>query len=467
MRTNILLRLILPAAALILAGCGALHAPYRTPAADIPAQFTHAASTSASAAAIDGGLWWRQFGDPQLDSLIDEALRRNNDLAAAAIKVRRAQLMAGIAADNKLPQPSVRADTGYKHNLRGDPRRAHTNSINATVSYELDLWGRLGSLEDVAKWEALATAEDLESAALTLIGTTAGLYWQAAYLNQRIASGEQSIAYAEKTLALVQVQYRAGAVSSLEWLEARQNVAAQRAGQTLLLRQQVENDNALAILFDGPPGAMRDEHAAPMRLPGYALPAPAAGVPAEVLARRPDLRAAEQRLRGTLVNIDATRAAYYPTFTLTGSAGGSSDRLRDVLQNPAASLGLGLVLPFVQWNRMQLDIKVAQADYEIAVAGFRQSLYNALSEVENALSAREQYAQQAVLLEQRLDAANRVERLYETRYRAGAVALNVFLDAQEKRRAAEIDAADNRVNALNNQMTLYRALGGSDVSVTR
>jgi NodT family efflux transporter outer membrane factor (OMF) lipoprotein len=451
------LRVVGASIAMLLAGCASPHTPYRPPAADVPAQFTHA-DTNAASLAIDGQ-WWRQFGDPQLDALIDEALRRNNDLAAAAIKVRRAQLQAGISADNLMPQLSATASAGYDRKLHGGRGGGRSNSANAGISYELDLWGRLGSLNDAAQWEALATEQDRESAALTLIGTTAGLYWQAANLNRRIGLGEQSIAYAEKTLALVKVQYSAGAVSALEWLEARQNVATQRADQIQLRQQQMENDNALAILFDGPPRAMRN---IPAQSLDYPLPAPVAGVPAEVLARRPDVRAAEQRLRSILADADATRASYYPKFTLTGGVGSGSDSLRQVLQHPVASAGLALALPFLQWRQMQLNNKIAQADYEFAVVNFRQSLYKALSEVEDTLSARMQYAQQGVLLKQKLDAARQAERLYDLRYRAGSVALSVFLDAQEKRRSVEIAAANNRLDTLNNQMKLYRVLGGSD-----
>lgn len=315
-------------------------------------------------------------------------------------------------------------------------------------------------MTDLQRWEALATEQDRESAVLATIGTTASLYWQAAFLNQRIALGEQSIAYAERTLALVRVQYGAGAVSSLELLEAQRTVAAQRATQTSLRQQQVENDNALAILFDGPPHAMPGMLA---QLPTQPLPKLAVDVPAVVLAQRPDLRAAEQRLRKALLQVDVTRGSYYPQFSLTGNLGTGSDSLRNALNNPVASLGLGLALPFVQWQQMQLNVKISQADYDTAIVGFRQTMYGALRDVENALSARTQYAQAAVLLEESLEAARRVERLYEIRYRTGSVALNIFLDAQDKRRTAEIALANNRLDSLNNQMTLYLALGGSDV----
>lgn len=448
-------------AAILLSGCGALlHTSYVTPATTVPGNWQQ------DTPAVDGLLadqWWRRFGDSQLDQLIDEALLRNNNLATASIKVRRAQLSAGLAADQQWPVLNATIGTNNNRNLRGSPNAYNTSSANVSLSYEADLWGRLGSQYDAKKWEAQATIEDRESTALTLIGTTANLYWQSAYLNQRLALSSQSIAYAEKTQELVRVQYQAGAVSSLEVLEAEQNLAAQQASRTDLLRQQVETANALALLFDNPPGQV---YAIPAALPTRPLPPLQAGMPAELLSRRPDLRAAELRLRGALATVDATRASYYPTLTLTAAVGGSSNALRDVLQNPIATLGAGLVLPFLQWNQMQLNIKVSQADYELAVVNFRSTLYSAFGDVENALSARRQYADQTVLLERNLQAAQAAERLYELRYRSGSVALKSWLDAQEKRRTAEITLAQNRLDALKNQVTLYQALGGDMQTAT-
>ena len=148
-------------------------------------------------------------------------------------------------------------------------------------------------------------------------------------------------------------------------------------------------------------------------------------------------------------------------LSLTGALGGSSSALGSVLANPVATLGAGLVLPFLNQTEMRTNAAIAQTDYERAVVQFRQTLYQALADVDNALSARRQYAEQAVQLEQSLADARRAERLYEVRYRAGAVALKPWLDAQEKRRNAEIALAENRLNRLVNHATLYQALGGT------
>ncbi|WP_295851543.1 efflux transporter outer membrane subunit [uncultured Xylophilus sp.] len=455
--------LALLAAALLATGCAGPHTPYAPPAATVPAQWAHGSAaqdgvvTAPRGAVAATGAWWTAFNDPALDRLVALALERNNSLAAATIRVRRAQLQAGLAAHNLRPQFTGGVSASAARPLDGGPS-SRGASLNLGASYEVDLWNRLGSLRDVAQWEAVATAEDREATAQALAGTTATLYWQLALLRQRLDVGADSVAYAERTLALVRVQYRAGAVSSLEVSEAEQSVSSQRASLALLEQQQVEAANALALLFDGSlPDAAK---AAPRRLPDGPLPPVAEGVPAELLARRPDVRAAELRLRSSYANIEATRASFYPALTLTGGLGSSSVALLNLLQNPVASLGMGITLPFLQQTRMDLSIRVSQATYEEAVVNFRQTLYQAFADVDNALSSRRQTAEQAAALEQSLAAARNAERLYETRYRLGAVALRVWLDAQERRRSIENSLAQVRYNELAGQATLYRVLGG-------
>lgn len=449
---------------LALAGCGSLlRSDYEPPLTQTPAAWTYGGAADGQAGAqaplANGGAWWRNFNDPVLNGLVDAVLARNNDLAAAAIRVRRAQYQAGLTEDKLIPQLGGDANVTRNRNLYGDRAITRANQAQLTVSYEVDLWGKLSRQRDAAQWEALATEQDRQSAALSLVGTTATLYWQTAFINQRIASSEESIAYARRTQDLVRAQYAAGGASALELAEAEQTVASQQAAHTLLVQQRVEYTNALTILFDGPPDRSM---ANPPRLPEYPLPEARAGVPADLLGRRPDLRATELRLREALATVDATRVSFYPPVTLTGAVGSASPTLSNMLQNPVATLGVGLTLPFLQWNQMQLNIKISKADYEERVVNFRQSLYQAMADVENALSNRTQLALQAEQLAVSLRAAREAERLYEVRYRAGAVSLKDWLDAQEKRRTAEIARDENGLNRLVNQVTVYRALGGDD-----
>lgn len=443
------------AALVATSGCAAIvRTPYTRPEINVPQRW--AAETNASYV-VPGTSWWQRFNDAELDRVIALALARNNDLAAATIRVRRAQLQAGLAANELVPSISAGVNVDANRTLRGAGETNRSNSASLSVSYELDLWGRLGSQRDAAAWEAVATAEDRESTRLALIGTTAGLYWQIAFLNERLASSQTSIDYARRTLELIRVQYRAGAVSSLEVNDAEQNVLSQQAAHVQLLQLRSEARNAFAILFDAPNDA---PPADPLLLSTAELPSIAAGLPADLLGRRPDLRAVEWRLRSTLAGVDATRASFYPSISMTTRIGSSSTSLLDVLKNPVATLGAGLSLPFLQFNQMRLNIGVAEAQYAEAVVNFRQTLYQALADTANALAARETLAQRARLLGESLAATRKAEHVYEVRYRAGAIALRAWLDAQERRRAAEIALAESQLNRLNNQVALYQALGG-------
>lgn len=440
----------------LLCGCASLQTPYTAPATPVPTQWQYGTASNSTS----NGAWWTRFNDPVLDQLVNQALLRNNNLAAATIRVRQAQLQAGLA-DNR-PRFSGNLSTGASRMLSGPAATARSSGANLGASYEVDLWNKLGSQRDVALWEARATEQDRAATALALVGTTAQLYWQLGYLNQRLSANLQNIATAEKTLQLVQAQASAGAVSGLELAEARQSLLNLQASHTSLQQQAVAASTALALLFDTAPGT---PPAQPQTLPTSALPDVAAGLPAELLGRRPDLRAAELRLRESHATIAATRASYYPALTLTGALGTSSASLLNLLQNPVASLGLGIALPFLNQKEMDLNVQIAQAQSDAVVVNFRQTLYTALGDVDNALSERQQLRQQAEWLAQALQAAAQAERLYEVRYRAGAVALRPWLDAQTSRRSAEIALAENRLNQFTNHVALVQALGGDAEAV--
>lgn len=447
-------------AALTLGACAGPTA-YQRPSVTVPAAW-HQEAVKHDAdvrAQQDLSPWWQRMGDPVLVQLIDEALARNNNLAQAAIKVQRAQRVAGQAASDQLPSVKVQGSSTASRPLDGGST-TRVSAATASVSWELDLWGRLSAARSAAEWEAQATEEDRRAVAQSLVATVAKQYWQVAYLNQRIEASQQSIDYARQTLKLVQAQYDAGGTSGLELAQAAQSLAAQQAAHTQWVQQRVEARNALAILLDAPPGATQKESP---RLTEGALPAVSSDLPASLMTRRPDLRAAELRLQKAGAVVDATRRSYYPTLTLTGSAGGTSEALSKVLQDPVGTLGAGLVLPFVQWRDMDKAVAISQADQDVAIRGFRQSWYQALAEVENALSARVQYEVQGESLTRALDAARTAERLAEVRYRAGSVPLKTWLDAQETRRQAELNLAANRLNRLNALATLYLNLGGDTV----
>jgi NodT family efflux transporter outer membrane factor (OMF) lipoprotein len=447
-------------ATLLASGCSTITAKkYAAPQVPLPSAWSTAASTNAATSALP---WWQAFNDAGLNTLMQQVLQQNNDLAAAATQLRRAQLAAGLAASNTRPDFSANVGASRREPLNnGSDATSYSASVG--VSYEVDLWGRLSAQRSSARWAAKASAEDLESTALVLSGTTANLYWQLGYLNQRVALAAQGLEDAQKTRELVQVRYRAGAISGVDAAEADQNLAGQQVALNRLVQQRSEVRNALALLL-GTPGAAVES--APTGLAAIELPAVTEGLPAALLAHRPDLRAAELRLRAAYSDIRATQANFYPALTLTGSVGNTSPALSQVLQDPVATLGAGLVLPFLNWQEMRLSVKVSEADYEAAVAGFRQRLLTAFTEVEDALSARASLNERHRFLEQSFAAAQKAEALYALRYRAGAVSLQDWLLAQERRRSAEVALATNQFDRLVNHAALVQALGSSPVLPT-
>lgn len=467
-------RALIWALAWSLSACSSLPSVAPAPSTALPTQWGQGGALRAPDAALAPSAsgqplepWWTAFGDPQLNALVNTALARNTDLAVAALKLRRAQLQSQFAQRNQVPGVSAGLSSQNQRALDSGGSTSsgstRSSSANLTVSYEVDLWGRLARLSEVADWEAQATEQDRQNTALSLTGTVVRQYWQIAYLNQRIRSAMQSVAYAERTRDLIGAQYRAGAVSALETSEAERSVLSQRATLTDLEQQRLEARTTLALLFDAAPGDASLGQLLPQepaQLPTQAMPAVAPDLPVQVLARRPDLRAAEMRLRESLASAQATAASYYPPLTLTGALGGSSSALGSVLANPYALLGAGLSLPFLQFNTQKLNNAIARANYESAAVSFRQTLYTALGDVENTLSARQSLARQGEALAGALLASQRSEQLYEVRYRQGAVALSLWLDAQETRRAAEVAWAQNQLLQLRNQVSLSLALGG-------
>ncbi len=450
-----------------LVGCAAMvKTPYEQPTIHIPKDFeNNSANTKQIHADAYADRWWTLFNDAQLNSLVNQVLSVNSDLAVAGINLQQAR----IQAKQSQSQQGVRigsagASVGHRFSLDGDGDSSNGISLNYPgLSYELDLFGKLANQTEASRWEALATEQDLQATAQSLIATTTNLYWQLGYLNERYAVAQQNLASTQKTYELVQIQYRAGAVSGLDLTSAEQAVQSQRATLSQIEQQKVEVRTALAVLLQQP--VQQLNIAEPQRLPRNALPQIASGLPAELLSRRPDLNASELRLRKALANKDANKASYYPSVSLTGSisTGGASTSLSNVLSNPAAILGAGLSLPFLQWNDMKRDLRVNELEYEKSIIQYRQTLYKAFADVENALSARNELDKQVTLQERNVQLAEKTEHLTEVRYRNGAIALKNLLDAQATTRNARLSLVQTKQSQYNAYVTLLQALGGSPI----
>lgn len=446
--------LVLP---LSLIGCAAtIKTPYEAPSVAIPAQFQHP-STSHTQTITDK--WWTLFADEQLNLLVEQVLAKNSNLATAGIALKQARLQAGLVENQQGLRIGSSVSTGHNINLRNGEDTARGLSASANVSYEMDLFGKLTAQSDAAHWEALATEQDLQATAQSIIATTCNLYWQLGYLNERMHVAEQNLNNSQTLLKLVKSQYQAGAVSALETTQAEQALQSQQATISQLRQQLFEVKTALAVLLHQPIQQLTIQE--PQVLTPAQLPEIQAGLPADILARRPDLQAAELRLRKALASKDATKASYYPSISLTSSVGASSTSLTELLKNPLLTLGANLSLPFLQYNDMQRNLAISELDYERSIITYRQTLYQAFADVENALSQRIELNNQVNHQEKTLELAEKSAKLNEVRYRHGAIALKNVLDAQESARNARIALSQIRYNQYNAYVSLMQALGGS------
>ena len=445
-----------------LVGCAAMvKTPYQSPNVQTPSQFQYSQNQTSANSQAYSDRWWTLFGDTQLNQLVDQVIAKNTDLAVAGITLRQARLTAGLAADQQGPRVNSSVSTGHRFDLNSGDDNSQGLSISAGVSYELDLFGKLARQTEASKWEALATEQDLQATAQTLIGTTAKLYWQLAYLNESLTNAQQSLITSQKLYSLVNTQYQAGAVSGLDLTQAEQSVQSQKANLSQIQQSLVETRTALAVLLHIPVQQLNLQE--PQRLPQVNLPQIRAGLPADLLSRRPDLKASELRLRESLATKDATTASYYPSISLTGNVGASSTSLTELVKNPLLTLGANLSLPFLQYNDMKKNLAISQLDYEKAIIQYRQTLYQAFADVENALSARTELNQQVQFQQRNLELAEKAERLTEVRYRNGAIALKNVLDQQQTTRTARLSLVNTKQSQYNAYVTLMQALGGSPI----
>lgn len=454
MRAYLLPCLITP---LLLTGCLTKPAEYQRPPLPGGLDWQNGQTAEQVADNQPTDTWWTAFGDKGLDTLVPTVLAANNDIFSAALKARIALLNAGLADVAAIPTMSGSLAAGRSMPMSGDSKARNNSSTSLSLSYDVDLWGRIAANRAAAGMEAMASAEDVEAARLTVIAATLSTWWQLAYANHSIASTKASLETTYRTRDIVATMLQARTASALDRLQVEQTIESQLSTLASLERERDSQRAALAVLLNGAANPVPE----PQFLPEGSIPALAPGLPASLLSRRPDLRAAELRLRATLRSADEKKASYFPSLSLSGSVGTGGQALADILANPVGTLASQVALPFLNLRQMGLTLQVSEAQYQAAAAGFQGTVLTALSEVVTGLSARETLIRQEQHLSRALDLQRQVQSLNEVQLRAGSIPLRTLLDAQERTRQSENAVIENRLARLRNEATLYRALGGS------
>jgi NodT family efflux transporter outer membrane factor (OMF) lipoprotein len=453
--TPVVRALLATAAALLVAGC-ALTEPATRPALALPARWTEAAPP----AAPPGAGWWRDFASARLEALIDEALAGSTDLRIAAERVRQAEIQLRAAGASLLPVASAGGDTDWRRTEPDRGRAVDSKSSGASlaISYEVDLWGRLAAGAAAAEASLTATRYDLETVRLTLIAGVANTYFQWLATRARIDIARDNLAIAERVFAIAEARYRNGAASALDVSRQRGTVLAQRAALLPLETTERQTLAALAVLLGrAPQGFALDGET----LASLTIPEVAPGLPADLLVRRPDLARAEAQLAAADADVAVARAALLPSIQLSGSAGIASAALLS-LANPSNTVALtaSLAQTLFDGGRLRGEVETARSRRRELVETYRNAVFTALREVEDALGNTDRSRRQEETQLQIRDEATRGLRLAELRYREGADDLLAVLDAQRTLFQAQDQLAQFRLARLAGALDLFKALGG-------
>jgi multidrug efflux system outer membrane protein len=447
--------------ALALSGC-AVGPDYERPALGLPSQYP-APEVSAAQVPV-AARWWSLYGDPVLDNLVAEALVRNSDVALAVARVAQAEAGLREAGATLLPEidgglgatrSRVSAATAFPNPaplIRNDVR------VALSTAFEVDFWGRLRRGREAAGALAEGSRYGRDVVQLSIAGLVAQQYFLLRALDAQVRLAQSTLAARNDSFDVARSRANAGLASDLDVNQARiaQSDAAILARD--LSRQRELAEHQLAVLTGNLGLRVPPIQAALPDLPAL----PAAGLPSALLARRPDVRQAEQLLAASNAQIGVAKAAYFPTITLSANDGGQSTALASTVNAPATiwSVGVNALVPLLDWGRTNARVDGATARRDQAIATYRKTAETAFREVADALSDVRQYRELQRSLEERAAIARDTLDLVSTRYRSGYSAYLEVLDAQRTANDAEQAVARNRLALLSASVNLMKALGG-------
>lgn len=407
--------------------------------------------------------FYRSYGDHKLSDIIEQVLAQNYELKSAYLTLRQAQVNLELARSNFHPSGNVGLSSQVRENLssvQGD-RTSHSVSANASLSYEIDLFGRLAADERSSYEQFKATAYDYKAMRLTLIQRTSEYYWNYAYAREALKMAQEQLKNSQRRLDLIKVMWDNGASDGLEYDQA---LANHRSVEQIVYQRKYELTaarNALTTLLGEYTEQALDDKITELALEKTRTPQIIVSLPATLLQQRPDLMAYEARLRAAYADVDLREASFYPTFTLNaGVSGGSSESLLKFLSDPVGSLGAALAFPFVNYNELRLQKEGALLARDQARLNFAQGFITAVEEVANALNELSYQGQliRSVGSEFTLSKSNYAR--YLERYSYGSASITEVLDASDSLRSAETRLLSSKRDLLNAAMNLMVALGG-------
>jgi len=436
---------------------------YERPAVDAPQRYRF---EDAQARETSNVTWWRLFGDTELDRLIGMALAENKSVLIAAARVEEFYGRYGVQRGQQFPQVGLSADAGRQRVSRVStpaiPEPAGVTgdfySIDLGVSFELDLWGRLRRATEAARADLLAAEENRRTVILSLVSAVATSYVNLLSLDRQLDIAQRTASLRGESLRIFDLRFKGGVISEMELQQVRSEYETALAAVPALAKQVAQQENGLSVLLGRNPGSVTRGGV----LEKLALPAVPAGLPSELLERRPDIRQSEQQLAAANARIGVAKAAFYPTISLTGLLGVASAGLSNLFTGAARTWTYAAALnqPIFTGGTLTGQLLVSEAQQRQALYAYQQAIQTAFGEVEDSLVDQAKTRDQLAAQQRQVEALGRYAQLARLRYDNGYTSYIEVLDAERSLFQSQIQVAQAQAQLHFALINLYKALGG-------
>jgi multidrug efflux system outer membrane protein len=451
---------------LVLTGCMTVGPDYRRPDVDVPATWRF---EEKEARDLSNAAWWEQFNDPVLNDLVGTALKQNKDLLIATARIEEFFGRYFSTRGDRFPSAGGNAEA-FRQQLSDeglttiDGKDNPYNQYEAFFSggWEIDFWGKFRRATEAARAELLGTEEARRTVVLTLVSAVATAYVDIRALDKQLEITLRTAESRKETLDLFQMRFDKGIISEVDLSQAESEYEDAMARIPDLERAIGQTENALSVLLGRNPGPIPRG----LTLDELILPQVPAGVPSDLLERRPDIRQAEQLLIAANARIGVARSLYFPTISLTGAFGTVSTELSNLFTGPSKAwdFGVPLNVPLFTAGRIGGEVKAAEASQQQAVYGYQQTIQNAFREVDDALLDRNKSGQRLDALNRQLKALRNYSRLAKMRYDEGYTSYLEVLDADRSLFSIELSSTAGQNAVFRSLINIYKSMGGGWVT---
>ncbi len=457
MKKSLLLLIGIPVLIYTLSSCS-MGPDFQKPKIETPVQYRYDSLKVDSVATLK---WWDLFNDSVLDTLIVTALRENKNLLVAISRIEEARANLGFTGADQYPKLGIQGDASRSNLISKSLGSSEINNsffIGPVLSWEIDFWGKFRRATESARAQLLASEFSLRTVQISLISEVISTYFLLLDYRQRLEIANNTLAAREKSLNIIQHRFDKGIVAEIDLNQSQIQKEIAAVAIPVFERLAAQTENALRILLGKLPGEIELGHPPPNQIIPPDIPA---GLPSDLLVRRPDIAEAEYLLMAQNANIGVAVAKMFPSISLTGILGLASGDLSTLTDGGAAwSLSGGLLGPLFNFNKNTLRVEIEEARTEQAFYIYENTVLNAFREVEDALIEVETYKRQLAAKQRQFNAAKNAENLSLQRYDQGVTSYLEVLESQRSSFNAELELSEVKKDYLNAYVKLYKALGG-------